>query len=185
MAISFPVFYLQHRNRAKIQIHLSSWNLLLQFPISLFPQQIFFSLFLCSTPDKAAIPVQPALTASVKACHPNSASLCPLCSSLFTSERCDPSAAAGPSAGTRVPLLQELMYQAAQHGCHATEKGDFPSAVGTPGSWRGQHCSEEAKSSRWTPFQKTVMKPKIPLMTQDTVKLPMLWRTRALKQIPV
>lgn len=41
MAISLPVFYLQHRNRAKIQIHLRFWNFLLRFPISLFLQRIF------------------------------------------------------------------------------------------------------------------------------------------------
>lgn len=41
-----------------------------------------------------------------KPCHPNSTSLCPHCSSGVTSERCDPSAAPGLSAGTPVTLLQ-------------------------------------------------------------------------------
>lgn len=35
MAISLPVFYLQHRNRAKTQIHLSFWNFLFRFPTSI------------------------------------------------------------------------------------------------------------------------------------------------------
>lgn len=56
--------------------------------------------------------------------------------------------------------------------------------MGISGSWRGQHCSEGTKSSLWTPFQKTITKPKIPLMSQKSGKLPMPWRTQVLKQIP-
>lgn len=76
----------------------------------------------------------------------------------FYSGLCDPSAVAGLSAGTCVTLLQELMFQAAPCGCPAIERGDLPAVMGTPGSWRGQCCSEGAKSSLWRPFRKTVTK---------------------------
>lgn len=86
----------------KLQIHLSFWNFLL---CSLFfiSTADFFSLFLCSTPDTAAIPVQPALTASVKALPSEICKPLPSLLLLLKSRRCDTSATAGLSVGTVLP----------------------------------------------------------------------------------